>query len=61
LLSIADIDGDFGGTEVFEGGSRAIILPSDNSWLSTRVSGGGDWGSDLKGAKKKLPSEFFFF
>jgi len=53
LLRIPDIDGDFGGTEILERRGRAAILPCDNSWFSTRVGGGSDWGSDEDGGEDR--------
>lgn len=53
LLSIADIDRDFGGAEILKRRGRAAILPCDNSWLSTRIGGGSDWSSEEDGGEDR--------
>lgn len=51
LLSIADIDGDLGRTEILERRGRTAILPRNNGWFATRVGGGSDWGGHEYGGK----------
>jgi len=53
LLRIADVDGNFGGTEILESRGRAAILPCDNSWLSTRVGSRSDGSSNKDGGKDR--------
>jgi len=44
LLGISGVDGDFSGTELGKAGGIAIILPCNNSRLSTGIARSGNGG-----------------